>query len=249
MASSDNFYVPEGGPLDQGDILIAPLCRPISLSAPSLEGFEGQPDLGGVKGKISSRPYEVLHKVQAAMVVSHGCHLDKQYNQSVDWLHRKQNVPLKEARVRAASDPNLDRWIVVSPIFPLQHLKSDPKAIEDNEVIGLLYLPIHPNGLFSEPGVVDLSLKFTVDRELTKRVSCLTPLARDNVAMSLLRVDLARKPTWSLLESALNSKLIGIEIDEQYPLRATLRFAKGETLQVTAPPSPGKPGGRPEAIK
>jgi hypothetical protein len=190
-----SFYTGAAGPLDQGDLLVAPLLRPINPAEPApVDNFSRTPWLQ-IDETVSLKgvpPHDVLAAVQAAIVVSHGCHIDKQYNQRVDDLHRKQGLPLAEARRQAEADRTLDRWIAVSPVVPLDAVSADETAIAQRKAIGLFHIPAHPDGIVAVPAVADLSVKFTVDRTLTRRVSCLTAEARDELRMALMRVDLAR---------------------------------------------------------
>jgi hypothetical protein len=241
------FYAAEAGPLEQGDLLLAPLVRPINPAelAP-YDHFARTPwrTVGEGVSLEGAPPYEAPTTVQAAMVVSHGCHIDKQYNQRVEHLHRRQGLPLAEARREAEADRTLDRWIVVSPVVPLDAVRADENAIVENRAVGLFHVPVHPAGVIAEPAVADLSVKFTVDRTLTQRTACLSDAARDDMRKALMRVDLARRPAWDAVERALNSKLIDVVVDERHPLQVSLRFANGEEFSLVHPPTAESSGGR-----
>lgn len=240
------FYKPEAGPLDQGDLLLAPLVRPINPAEVrpsdhfSRSAWQRVVDGMSLEG---APPYEVVTAVQAAILVSHGCHIDKQYNQRVEQLHRKEGLSLVEARAQAEADRTLDRWIVVSPVLPLDAVRADERTIADHKAVGLFYIPVHPDGVVAVPAVADLSVKFTVDRMLTQRTACLSDAARDELRMALMRVDLARRPAWDAVENALNSKLIDVVVDERHPLGITLRFANGEECRLVHPPAVEAPSG------
>lgn len=243
---ASDFYRTTPGPLDQGDILLAPLSRPLATDAPEPDHHLQASDDQRLWARLAlpwGRSADVLVAPQAAMVVSHGCHLDKQYNQRVTALHR-DGVPIKEAERQAEEDPTLDRWIVVAPILPIGAMRAEKAALRRGDVAGLLYVPAHADGLVPEPAIVDLAFKFTVDRVLTQRIVKLSDRACEAVRMALMRVDLARKPRWDALEHAVHSKLREAVVDERDPLRVRLRFANGVELRLVHPPAAGGPGGR-----
>lgn len=229
------FYKPEAGPLDQGDLLLAPLVRPINPAEVEPSDHFSRSAWQRVGEGVSlagAPPYEVVTAVQAAILVSHGCHIDNQYNQRVEQLHRKEGLPLVEARAQAEDGRTLDRWIVVSPVLPLDAVRADERTIADQKAVGLFYIPVHPEEVVAVPAVADLSVKFTVDRMLTQRTACLSNAARDELRMALMRVDLARRLAWDAVENALNSKLVDVVVDERQPLGITLRFANGEECRL-----------------
>ncbi|MGH2763125.1 MAG: hypothetical protein ACRDL0_22415 [Thermoleophilaceae bacterium] len=241
------FYQADAGPLEQGDLLLAPLVRPINpAELGPCDHFARTPwrTVGEGVSLEGAPPYKALTTVQAAMVVSHDCHIDKQYNRRVEYLHRRQGTPLAEARREAEADRTLDRWIVVSPVVPLDAVRADETAIVENRAVGLFYLPVHPAGVIAEPAVADLSVKFTVDRTLTQRTACLSGAARDEMRMVLMRVALSRRPAWDAVEHVLNSKLIDVVVDQRHPLQVTLRFANGEEFSLVHPPTAETSGGR-----
>jgi hypothetical protein len=243
------FYTGEAGPLEQGDLLLAPLVKPLNPEPPEPAGESASVPWERIAQGISSEAapaYDVLAAAQAAIVVSHGCHLDKQYNQRVGRLHRRDGLPLKEAKRQAEADLSLDRWIVVSPVVSLGSVRADDESIKSNKAVGLFYIPAHPEGIIAQPAVADLGVKFTVDRTLTQRAACLSNQARDELRMALMRADLARRPVWDAVERALNSKLVDVGVDDRNPLRITLRFANGEGFSLVHPPAAETGGGRAE---
>lgn len=248
----DGFYRPESGPLDQGDLVIGSLLRALSLSDPSPEDhFARTPSepVGSpfaVRGTGGPKECQTLRSLQAAMVVSHGCHLDRQYNRRVTELH-SQGLPLTQARAEAQADRRLDRWVVVVPVFPLDAVRADRAALERGEAIGLFYLPPHPDGTVPEPAVADLGTKFSVDRMLLIRTATLAPGATDRLRAALMRVDLARTPRWDALERAVKARLVEVTVDGRDPVRARLRFSDGQEIQLAHPPQAAEPqGGRTE---
>lgn len=148
-------------------------------------------------------------------MVSHDCHLDKEFNREVTRLHR-EGVPRREARERAEEDRTLDRWIVVSPVLTPEEVRSDLAAVRRGEVVGSFYVPHHD--VLGGDGAADLSAKATVDRLLCRRAAGMTEAAADALRIALMRADLARRPIGiGELEHVLGAKLIDVTVDAVAP--------------------------------
>jgi len=239
--SDEEFYRREPGPLSQGDIVLAPFVRVLAAdNNPPASGGRADDDAPRLTFDGLGDGLLVV-KLTACVVVSHDCHLDKEFNRAVTRLH-SDGVRLRQAREQAEGDRTLDRWIVVSPILTPDEVRSDLAAVQRGEVVGSFYLPHHD--ALGGGGVADLAVKATVDRLLCRRAAGLTEPAADQMRIALMRTDLARRPIGlSDLEHALGAKLIEVSVDAAAPIRATLRFANGETLDVTRPPHAGAVGG------
>lgn len=195
---SPQFYRPDDdAPLQQGDIVLAPVVRLTTSSAPAehspwaafeqVDATLEPPDaaLGAVTPVVGWGP---------VVVVSHDCHLDKDFNRRYRTL-RSAGQSKKEAVVRAEADPTLDRWVIVAPVIdPLYGLDATDessiaagRAALAGQVVGSLPMPPHPDrGV--DGGVADLTWLATIDRAtIVARMASMSDHGRN-----LLRLALAR---------------------------------------------------------
>lgn len=240
--TGEEFYGAPGQPLRQGDIVVAPVLRAVSTEhLPPDDTLSLTPEIHRIPlGPLPANDAaaDAVVSVTLAMVVSHDCHVDKQFNREVDRLHRS-GKRLPEAIQAAEADDRLDRWVVVSPIVQPDAVPADLAAIERAEVVGLLAVPASPGHGITQPGVVDLGLRFSTDRKLCTRVATVSEAGADTVRMAMLRLDLARTGGFDDLEALVGAKLTTVEVDERYPLKAHLTFRDGQRLTVTTPPQAG----------
>lgn len=238
---TDDFYRPHPGALQQGDILLAPFLRAQDVGGPEpLDhlGNDGQ-RIGELTGAAGSG--QAIVELRLCVVASHDCHLDKQYNRRLGQL-RAEGMKPRPAKVAAEDDRSLDRWIVVAPVVELDQLTADATTVRNGDAVGLMYLPAHEDAGFPE-AAIDLALKSTVDRQLTKRVAGLTETAADRMRMGLMRVDLARRSQWQAVEDAVGAKIRDVVIDEGSPLKARLILSNGDELAIAHPPQAGSTAG------
>ena len=108
------------GPLNQGDILIAPVAR---ISSSDFFVPDKWDRLDQTEHTVDRTPQgeddiNVLSGRALVMVTSHDCHHDKEWNTERKRLLRAGLSP-EEAEAIAESDPSLDRTFQASPLVPL----------------------------------------------------------------------------------------------------------------------------------
>ncbi|MDA8355169.1 MAG: hypothetical protein M0Z95_02450, partial [Actinomycetota bacterium] len=116
MMSPDDFYEWHDEPR-QGDIVLCGVSRIIADDRHSLPQWESL-DAHFVQiddAWDTGRPLGIAAGIGLAMVVTHDCQLDKEWNQRVRELQRS-GMTLDRAEREAASDVTLDRTLVVSPL-------------------------------------------------------------------------------------------------------------------------------------
>jgi hypothetical protein len=196
VEDAGRFYASTDPPLQQGDIVLAPVGRVQGDVAvvPRWEAFD----------QAFSEPLRVdsdLPEIFAcagygwAVVATHDCHLDREFNERVKALRKAEGLSLPEAEQRAEDDPELDRFISVCPLIPPTAYRADWPALARGEVIGAFPVPALP-----ERGVDDLvanlTYRATIDRHtVVARAAVMTEEARTWLRFSLARTDVFRTPT------------------------------------------------------
>jgi hypothetical protein len=233
-------------PLQQGDVFIhggvARIARPDGWSPPAwapYESFRHTFREAGAGGRVVAQ--DVVAGSGLVMVVSHDCHLDKE-------LHLAARALLKEQPERgedwayetAEADDELDRHVVVSPIVALGQVPvSDKGLLLAGRVVGYVPVPASPGHGLTDPAVVDLGHRSTVDRlTLTWRLASITDPARLQLRDALARMDSLRTPDLSSeLEAAVGKKIIGIERPTGKRLTLLISFEDGDVMHLL--PRPG----------
>jgi hypothetical protein len=179
-----------------------------------------------------------------AMVVSHGCSLDKQFNRRVAQL-RGQGLRIDAAVTLAESDDSLDRWVTVAPVIPLtEAIAGDPATLRANKVIGFFPVCASEQRNIDE-GVVDLSRCAAIDREvMIDRLGILTDDARATLRYALARYWAYRAPKLTYeIEEAIGKRVLDVEIVPEGDLGLIFTFTDGSTLRMLqAPEEPGDGG-------
>lgn len=130
------------------------------------------------------------------MVVTHDCHLDKEFNRAVERLRKKQ-TPLEEAEAEAEQDLSLDRFLTVSPLVPIDAFTAQAATIRNGNVVGLFPVPAHASAGLEE-SAIDLGYRATVDRSFVEyRAAVLGEQARHRLRLALCRNDASRPDTAS----------------------------------------------------
>ena len=234
------FREDDEAPLQQGDIVLAPLVRlavPDSTSPDRWRGldqdrhrfpFDQEPELLAADALAGYAP---------VMVVTHDCHLDKEFLERYEAL-RKQGLRKADALKGAEEDHDLDRFVVVSPLIPVTAFRSTPDAIASQSVIGLFGVPSFRRANLPA-SAVDVTFRATIDRNLiAHRVSSLTEEARSVLRFALARSDALRTPTIGYeIEAAIGKRIKGVRAVAGNPLLVVLDLSDGSSLTLVHQPA------------
>src|SRR5262245_24591963 len=113
------MFVPSKGPLNQGDILIAPVARVCSADfyVPDRWDRLDQDEHIADRSSRDGDDIHVLSGRELVMVTSHDCHHDKEWNSARSALIRSGHTEDEAERI-ADADPRLDRHFQASPLVP-----------------------------------------------------------------------------------------------------------------------------------
>ena len=244
------IYRPSEGPLNQGDILVAPVARAAAADflvpdrwdrIDQNEHIVGHPHTSA----DADENICVLSGRTLVMVTSHDCHHDKEWNVERARLIRSGHS-VSEAEELAESDPTLDRTFQASPLVPLSDIEPDRRGnYEAGRVVGFFPLPEPPDRSFP-PSVVDLTYRCTIDRlAITARRWCITPQARDRLRHAIARFDSFRSfQLAETIEEAIGKSIADVSVDSTRPLAVNLILNDGSVLQLVQPPIEPEPSGR-----
>lgn len=84
---------------------------------------------------VGERPLGIAAGIGLAMVVTHDCQLDKEWNQTVRELERG-GMAREPAEAEASADTTLDRGLVVSPLFDPSELRGGRGNVLAGRAIG-----------------------------------------------------------------------------------------------------------------
>lgn len=247
------FYLPENRPLlSQGDVYLAPTAivwseeafQAIPLIPPAPEGpgaLVFTPAWTRGSSPLAPPVVTVATRWAPVLVLSHDCEIDKEFNEQVDGLVR-DGVAEAEAMVRASSDPELDRYILVSPLLPYDEQELAPSrwdAVRAGQKIG--YFPLPPMPAYEDTEYfIHLSRICTVERRLLSPVYKAASLSEQ--ARSLLRFKLAEAlssrniSVVSKLEAAIGHRICDVRTLKVKRQDATVMLVldDGSELQVGA---------------
>ncbi len=245
--NAEDWFQDADGPLNQGDILIAPVTR---VTAP--DGFV--PDRWDRLDQFEQTAHQsatgkpALHTAAGlalVMVTSHDCHHDKEWNTERNRLIRA-GTDSDEAAQIAEADDTLDRTFQASPLVPLEDLDASSRGnYRAGRVVGYYPLPAPSDGSFPEC-VVDLTYRCTIDRKaISERRWCLTPLARDRLRYAIARFDSFRSVELAeSIESAIGKSIVDVVVDTGDGLTIKLVMDDESVLHLVQPPSEPDAGGR-----
>jgi hypothetical protein len=228
--------------LEQGDVVLAPVSV-----------LHRAPPVAAVKGELAELPDLGIGRVAAdlavlpAMIVTHECSIDKDFNRRVEQLRRGQ-MSIEAAEREAAQDSTLDPFLAVAPIVPFEDAApSSPVNLLRNEVLG--YFPVAESlELGIDGGVVDLLRVSTIERRLVlDRLAMLTPEARAALRYALARFWVYRAPKLTFeLEQAVNKRIRDVRLENgAQGLEVVLHLDDASELRLLQAPT-GASGGGPE---
>lgn len=242
---ADGFYEWHDGPR-QGDIVLCGVSRLVAddrYTPPQWEPLD-QHFIEIAATRDEQRPLGIAAGVGLAMVVTHDCQLDKEWNQRIRELTR-DGVENDQAETVATTDPTLDRALVVCPLVDPTELRGGRGNLLGAKVIGYFPVPAHPEGLVDEC-VVDLTYKCTVDRLDIVKVSSISEAARKRLRYALIQLDALRTASLGFeVEAVVGRKIERVEVPKRDPLTVRIQLDDGNVIQLLQQPqSPGQDGGR-----
>jgi hypothetical protein len=239
------YYADEvGQPWEQGDIVLAPSSVFGAMGDPT-EGPAPAPPVGVTRTQViwtesvdESLPQLVAEaRVVPAMITTHGCTLDKEFNRAFDRL-RRESVPIAEAVAQAAADDTLDRLVNIAPLVPYSDAApSDPAVLARNQVIGFFPACASvPRGV--DAGVVDLLRQTTLDRDLLiTRMAVLSEDAQAAFRYALARFWLWRAPRLTFdLEEAIGKRIVDARFQTDGNFLLELELHDGSVLTLLQAP-------------
>lgn len=186
--------------------------------------------------------YQVRTGLALSMVTTHDCHLDREFLEFYAKLRASQ-VPKDEAIAQAESNPELDRFLQVSPLLPITVFRAHRDAIFKHEVIGLFPVPARDDVGILE-GAVDLSCRATIERHIiVERLAVLSEPSRTDLRYALARLDALRTPVIGFeIERAVGRKIRAVRSGEKVG-SVVLELNDGEVLELLLRPAEVAHGG------
>ncbi len=247
MMGPDDFYEWHEQPR-QGDIVLCGVSRIIAEDHRSPSQWESldahfvQIDDAWDNGK----PLGIAAGIGLAMVVTHDCQLDKEWNQRVRELQRG-GMNEEQAELEATYDRTLDRTLVVSPLVDPGDLRGGRGNLMAGKVIGYLPVPAHPAGLVDEC-VVDLTYQCTVDRLDVVKVASISEAARKQLRYALIQLDALRTAELGFeIEAIIGRTIREVEVPARHPLTVRIQLDNGQVIELLQQPgTPDQETGRTE---
>ena len=237
MMSPDDFYEWHDEPR-QGDIVLCGVSRIIAEDRHSPAQWESldahflQIDDAWDTG----RPLGIAAGIGLAMVVTHDCQLDKEWNQRVRELERS-GMTRERAEREAASDVTLDRTLVVSPLVDPSELRGGRGNLLAGRVIGYLPVPAHLDNLVTEC-VADLTYQCTIDRLDVAKIASISESARKQLRYALIQLDALRTADLGFeVEAVVGRTIRKVEVPGRSPLEVRIQLDDGQVIQLLQQPS------------
>jgi len=177
--------------LRQGDIVLAPSVVLLRADEgwPVPEEVPRAPDrLGGRTQALAWKSDEASHTPEVlvetswspVLVISHDCHLEKDFNERVNQLI-DGGIPEEQAVAEASGDPNLDPFAVVAPLHSYSDFPAHRHAgIRAGERIG--YFPLDALPRDGRDYAVDLGRLTTVSVRLLPQSGKVASLGPSSIA-------------------------------------------------------------------
>ena len=245
MMSPDEFYEWHDEPR-QGDIVLCGVSRIIADDRHSPAQWESldahflQVDDAWDAG----RPLGIAAGIGLAMVITHDCQLDKEWNQRVRKL-QKGGTDTEVAEREAAADTTLDRALVVSPLVDPAELRGGRGNLLAGRVIGYLPVPARPGQLVDEC-VADLTYQCTIDRLDVVKVASISEAARKRLRYALIQLDALRTADLGFeVEAVVGRTIQKVEVPARDPLTVRIQLDDGQVIQLLQQPgTPDQETGR-----
>ena len=246
VADASRYYSSDDPPLQQGDVVLAPVGRvQTDVSTVSRWASFDQAFPGPVQVERDLPELFAAVGYGLAIVVTHDCHTDREFNQRVRQLrHDDPHLSLTDAEALAEADDDLDRFVNVCPLLSPDAYRADWRAIAAGEVIGAFPVPELGDHAIDEL-VVDLTYRATIDRHsIVTRAAVISHDARVWLKYSLARTDVFRTPTIGFdLEQAVGKRIKAVIPHDQLPLMVTLELSDDTRLDLVHQPADVREGG------
>ena len=245
MMSPDDFYEWHEEPR-QGDVVLCGVSRIVAddrHSPPQWESLDAHfLEIGDAWGV--GRSLGVAAGIGLAMVTTHDCQLDKEWNQRVRELERS-GVTRERAEREASSDTTLDRTLVVSPLVDPSELRGGQGNLLAGKVIGYLPVPAHPDDLVAEC-VADLTYQCTIDRLDVAKIASITEAARKQLRYAMIQLDALRTADLGFeVEAVVGRTISKVDVPARDPLTVRLHLDDGQVIQLLQQPgAPDQESGR-----
>ena len=235
MIPPDRFYVPPGGPLRQGDLLLAGVTRIVAEDRFSPAGWDRLDSADITVENARDRSDLYLEAGPAlVMVTSHDCHFDKEWNRKVRMLVR-EGMGQEEAEREAESDRTLDRTFTASPLVYGPELPLDQGNLMAGLMVGYLPIPAAGDGLVPET-VADLTYRVTLDRLDIVRVASVSSEARMHLRYALAQLESLRATDIGFeLERVVGRHITAVTFPRERPLFIRLHLDDGGVLDLIQP--------------
>ena len=245
--ATEAAYLTANGPLNQGDILIAPVAR-ITAPEPFVPDRWDRLDQTEVmvdRSDVGEDPIHLMSGRELVMVTSHDCHHDKEWNTERNRLIR-DGVDPEEAAAIAENDPTLDRTFQASPLVALEDFDAESRGnYRAGRIVGYYPLLAPPDGSFPE-SVVDLTYRCTIDGKATSgRKWRLSAAERDRLRYAIARFDSFRTvEITETIEAAIGKSISDVRVDARSALTVELVLDDSTVLTLVQPPAEPEQGGR-----
>lgn len=237
----DRFFDSGDPPLQQGDVVLAPVVR-VQTDAARVDRWRA---LDQAQASIHVAAGDLLDLVVHAgygpvMIVTHDCHMDREFLAEVSRLRQAdRRLALADAESQAESDPDLDRFFQVCPLLPVDAVATQWGSIASGEAIGLFPVAEDPDKGLRAPSIVDLTHRSTIDRgTIVRRLNPLSEAARAMLRFALARYDVFRTPQIGYdLEAAVGRRIRRVEASPTSPLLVRLEFDDGSDVELVQQPA------------
>jgi hypothetical protein len=241
----DVYRASEPPELQQGDICFAPVARLQSITPPRTPVWESLDQVEFPVDAISEHEPALTAQIgyTAVMVVTHDCQMDKEA-QALYARLRRQRPPLAKAAAvtLAETDPELDRFVTVVPLVPVDWLRTSEMHLLSGDTTGYFPVPAWAErGIIG--GVADLTCPTTIDRHLLiRRMASLTDDSRGRLRLALARLFAFRSPEIGFeIEAAIGRRIIGVSHVDHSPLEIVLELENGGEVRLVLQPESPRP--------
>ena len=242
VASPEHYFDFGDPPLRQGDMVLAPLVR-LQTDAQRIdrwETFDQEQTSVGSPGEDELLDLIAHSGYGPVMIVTHDCHLDREFLSEVRRLRSEDPaLSLADAEAQAEDNPQLDRFLQVCPLVPLEHVATQWESIAAGEVIGSFPVPPLADQGLARRTFADFTHRSTIDRHLiVERLASLSLEACTMVRYALARHDVFRTPEIGFdLEAAVGRRIRHVERSSVSPLLVRLELDDGTVLELVNQPA------------
>jgi hypothetical protein len=249
--------------LSQGDLFMVPTSmiwsiesRPKALTeAPPLPPRVGTSVLMQAwsptgSGETGTPAVVMETRWSPAMVLSHDCEIDKDFNEEMDRLVGEEGLGEDEAICLVDLNGNLDRYITVAPLLADREIPGHKHAgIRTGQTIGHFPMPPIP-GFGTAEFAFHLSRVATVERRILRSGLKIASLASDSLKRlqyKLAEVFASRRLSLlSELEAAIGLEIVEVRTLKESRKKATVSLILDDGTDRHVETRPGAPGTTPE---